>query len=86
MVGEKSMKIEQEKYTKLIFQRGSVILRKVKAFRFVSKNQLFVVDFEDGSQTTMDMFYLRTALGEYITTKDNIYVEEVQTLSINDVG
>lgn len=79
------MKIDQEKYVKLIFQRGSVILRKVKTFRFVSKNQLFVVDFEDGSQTTMDMLYLRTALGEYITTKDNIYVEEVQTLSINDV-
>ena len=77
--------MKSEKYVKLIFQRGSVIFRKVKAFRFVSKNELFVIDFEDGSQTTMDMIYLHTALGEYITTKDNIYVEEVETLSINDV-
>lgn len=77
--------MENEKYVKLIFQRGSVIIRKVKAFRFISKNQLFVIDFEDGSKTTMDMIYLRTALGEYITTKDNICVEEVETLSINDV-
>ena len=38
--------MEQEKYVKLVFQRGSVIFRKVKSFRFVSKNELFVIDFE----------------------------------------
>lgn len=76
--------MEEERYLKVIFQRGSVIFRKVKSYRMCSENQLLLVEFEDGGKTTMDMIYLHTALGRFDTIKDNIYRRTQTIIDINE--
>ena len=64
--------MEKEKYLKLIFEKGSVIFRKVTSHNYCKDTQLSIITFEDKSVVTIDMMYLLSALGKLVKIKSNL--------------
>lgn len=75
--------MKTEKYIKLIYEKGSVVFRKVTSFNVCNKTNLLIVTFEDKSASAVDMMFLNACLGKLINIKDNVTeIKEVKTCDI----
>lgn len=75
-----------EKYLKLIFEKGSVIFRKVTSYNKCDKTQLMIVTFEDKTACAIDMMFLNSNLGKLVNIKENIHEQKVSEIAdINDL-
>lgn len=75
--------MKTEKYVKLIFEKGSIIFRKVASYNIYDKVQSMIVTFEDKSASYVDMLFLNACLGKLINVKENI--SEVKELKCVDI-
>ena len=64
--------MKTERYVKLIFEKGSVIFRKVTSYNKCDKNNLMIITFEDKTASAFDMMFFYASLGKLVTIKDNI--------------
>lgn len=58
-----------ENYLKLIFERGSVIIRKIKDYHY---NKELDYMYYNGEEHYVDMFVLQNQLGKFIKIKSNL--------------
>lgn len=76
--------MKTENYIKLIFEEGSVILRKVKNYWREDKNQVVLVIFEDNSKVILDLIYLQSSMGELKHIKDNVH--DIKETTLMDIS
>ena len=77
--------MNNQKYLKLVFEKGSVLFRNVNSYTGCDKTQLMVITFEDKSAVAMDMVYLIASMGELVKIKTNINnYNEKQVVTIID--
>lgn len=75
--------MKTEKYLKLIYEKGSIIFRKVTGYTICDKTQLMIVTFEDKTASAVDMMFLNACLGKLENIKDNIC--EMKSLTTIDI-
>ena len=64
--------MKTEKYLKLIYERGSVIFRKVTSYNICEKTQLMTVTFENKECAVVDLVFFNCAMGKLVQIKENI--------------
>ena len=63
---------KEVKYVKLIFEKGSVIFRRITSHNFSKETQISIITFEDKSVVTLDMLYLQGTMGKLIKFNSNL--------------
>ena len=75
--------MKTEKYLKLIYERGSIIFRKVISYTMCEDTQLLTITYSDETKCVVDLMFLNSCLGKLINIKDNIY--EIKSLTTMDI-
>lgn len=71
-------------YVKFIFERGSLILRRIKGYAVDDINQIITIAFEDKYACVMDMMYLISSMGKLKSWHDNLPHQEPTKVTINE--